>query len=320
MLMTEPVLVKSDLPGLKHVSSGKVRDMFDLGDALLIVTTDRLSAFDVVMANGIPFKGKVLNRLSEFWFNYLGVAHHMITCDVDQMPAEVKKHKDVLRDRSMLVKKADPFPVECVARGYLIGSGWKDYQSSGAVCGIKLPPGLQQASKLEKPIFTPATKAATGHDENIGFDVVARTVGKETAEQLRDLTLAIYGKGRTYAETKASAEPALKQVAVTGAKFYWVEDPYLPFPVVELTATSRSDTTVAKLYLHGSLSLSRGGPSCLDQDFCVSVPEGIPAGQSRHMVLLPSVLTAWGDPQTQYHPDLPFTLTVLNAAGREGKL
>jgi phosphoribosylaminoimidazole-succinocarboxamide synthase len=200
--MGESVLLKTELPGLKHVSSGKVRDMFDLGNALLIVTTDRLSAFDVVMANGIPFKGKVLNRLSEFWFNYLGVAHHMITCDVDQMPAEVKKHKDVLRDRSMLVKKAEPFPVECVARGYLIGSGWKDYQASGAVCGIKLPAGLQQAAKLEKPIFTPATKAVTGHDENIGFDIVARTVGKETADKLRDLTLTIYGKGRTYAETK----------------------------------------------------------------------------------------------------------------------
>jgi phosphoribosylaminoimidazole-succinocarboxamide synthase len=200
--MGEQVLLKTELPGLKHVSSGKVRDMFDLGDALLIVTTDRLSAFDVVMANGIPFKGKVLNRLSEFWFNFLGVPHHMITCDVEKMPAAVKKHAGVLRDRAMLVKKAQPFPVECVARGYLIGSGWKDYQATGAVCGISLPKGLQQASKLEKPIFTPATKAVTGHDENIGFDVVAETVGKDVAGKLRDLTLTIYGKGAEYAETK----------------------------------------------------------------------------------------------------------------------
>jgi phosphoribosylaminoimidazole-succinocarboxamide synthase len=200
--MTEPVLLKAELPGLKPLSSGKVRDMFDLGDSLLIVTTDRLSAFDVVMANGIPFKGKVLNRISEFWFNFLGVPHHMITCDVDKMPSELRKHKDALRDRSMLVKKAQTFPVECVARGYLIGSGWKDYQATGAVCGIKLPPGLQQASKLAEPIFTPATKAQTGHDENIGFDVVASTVGKPTAEKLRDLTLKIYGKGAAYAETK----------------------------------------------------------------------------------------------------------------------
>jgi phosphoribosylaminoimidazole-succinocarboxamide synthase len=240
--MGESVLLKTDLPGLKHVSSGKVRDMFDLGSSLLIVTTDRLSAFDVVMANGIPFKGKVLNRLSEFWFNYLGVAHHMITCDVDQMPADVKKHKDILRDRSMLVKKADPFPVECVARGYLIGSGWKDYQASGAVCGIKLPAGLQQAAKLEKPIFTPATKAVTGHDENIGFDVVAQTVGKDTAEKLRDLTLSIYGKGRTYAETKGVILADTKfefgrvggqltlidEVLTPDSSRYWPKDGYRP--------------------------------------------------------------------------------------------
>jgi phosphoribosylaminoimidazole-succinocarboxamide synthase len=200
--MGEQVLLKSDLPGLKHVSSGKVRDMYDLGDALLIVTSDRLSAFDVVMANGIPFKGKVLNRLSEFWFNFLGVKHHMITCDVEKMPAEVRKHQDVLRDRAMLVKKAKPFPIECVARGYIIGSGWKDYQQTGAVCGIQLPKGLQQASKLEQPIFTPATKAVTGHDENIGFEVAAETVGRETAEKLRDLTLSIYQKGADYAQTK----------------------------------------------------------------------------------------------------------------------
>jgi len=200
--MVEPVLLKSELPGLKHISSGKVRDMFDLGDSLLIVTTDRLSAFDVIMANGIPYKGKVLNRISEFWFNFLGVPHHMITCEVDEMPAAVKKHAKVLRDRAMLVKKAVPFPVECVARGYLIGSGWKDYQESGQVCGIKLPPGLKQASKLDRPIFTPATKAQTGHDENIGFDVVAKTLGKEKAIRLHDLTLAIYGKAAAYAETK----------------------------------------------------------------------------------------------------------------------
>jgi phosphoribosylaminoimidazole-succinocarboxamide synthase len=238
--MGESVLLKTELPGLKHVSSGKVRDMFDLGASLLIVTTDRLSAFDVVMANGIPFKGKVLNRLSEFWFNYLGVAHHMITCDVDQMPAEVKKYKDILRDRSMLVKKADPFPVECVARGYLIGSGWKDYQTSGAVCGIQLPAGLKQAAKLEKPIFTPATKAVTGHDENIGFDVVAQTVGKDTAEKLRDLTLTIYGKGRTYAETKGviladtkfefgrvnGAITLIDEVLTPDSSRYWPRDGY----------------------------------------------------------------------------------------------
>jgi phosphoribosylaminoimidazole-succinocarboxamide synthase len=200
--MSEPVLLRSDLDGLKLVSRGKVRDMYDLGDTMLIVTTDRLSAFDVVMANGIPWKGKVLNRLSEFWFNFLGVRHHMLTCEVERMPAAVQRHAAVLRDRSMLVRKAEPFPVECVARGYLIGSGWKDYQASGAVCGIKLPAGLQQAAKLAEPIFTPATKAVSGHDENIGFEEVAKTVGRPTAEKLRELTLHIYGKGADYAETK----------------------------------------------------------------------------------------------------------------------
>ena len=193
--MAETVLIKSELPGLKHVSSGKVRDIYDLGVELLIVTTDRLSAFDVVMANGIPFKGKVLNRLSEFWFQFLKVPHHMITCDVDQMPEAVRKYKEILRDRAMLVKKAKPFPVECVARGYLIGSGWKDYQETQEVCGIKLPKGLQQAAKLETPIFTPATKATTGHDENIGFDQTRKILGEDTATKLRDLTLSIYKKG-----------------------------------------------------------------------------------------------------------------------------
>ena len=194
--------MKAELPGLRFLCSGKVRDMFDLGDALLIVTTDRLSAFDVIMGNGIPWKGKVLNRISEFWFGLLGVKHHLITCDVDAMPAEVRKHKDVLRDRAMLVKKAKPFPVECVARGYLIGSGWKDYQETGAVCGITLPKGLQQASRLERPIFTPASKAQTGHDENIGFDAVVQTVGAGPAARLRDLTLSIYARACAHAESR----------------------------------------------------------------------------------------------------------------------
>ncbi|HEX7899246.1 MAG TPA: phosphoribosylaminoimidazolesuccinocarboxamide synthase [Planctomycetota bacterium] len=196
------VLLESDLAGLKLVSRGKVRDMYDLGDTMLIVTTDRLSAFDVVMANGIPWKGKVLNRISEWWFDFLKVPNHLITCDVAKMPADVRRHADVLRDRSMLVKKAKPFPIECVARGYLIGSGWKDYQASGAVCGIQLPAGLKQASRLPEPIFTPATKAVTGHDENIGFEEAAKAVGAETAAALRTRTLDIYRKGAAHAESK----------------------------------------------------------------------------------------------------------------------
>jgi phosphoribosylaminoimidazole-succinocarboxamide synthase len=200
--MSDTILVESRLEGLRLVSRGKVRDIYDLGDELLIVTSDRISAFDVVMANGIPAKGKVLNRISEFWFGFLGVRHHMITCEVDRMPPAVRRHADLLRDRSMLVRKAKPFPVECVARGYLIGSGWKDYQSTGSVCGIRLPAGLKQASRLPEPIFTPATKATTGHDENIGFEEVVKAVGRDTAERLRELTLSIYAKGVAHAEER----------------------------------------------------------------------------------------------------------------------
>jgi phosphoribosylaminoimidazole-succinocarboxamide synthase len=196
------VLLESKLDGLRLVSRGKVRDMYDLGDAMLIVTSDRLSAFDVVMANGIPRKGEVLNRLSEFWFDFLRVPNHLITCDVEKMPAEVRRHADVLRGRAMLVKKAKPFPIECVARGYLIGSGWKDYQATGSICGIRLPQGLKQASRLPEPIFTPATKAQSGHDENIGFEEAAKAVGRDTAEELRTRTLEIYRKGAAHAESK----------------------------------------------------------------------------------------------------------------------
>jgi phosphoribosylaminoimidazole-succinocarboxamide synthase len=158
----------------------------------------------VVLPVGIPSKGRVLNQLSLFWFDFLkGVTpNHLITGDVAKMPAEVRRHKDVLAGRSMLVRKAKPFPVECVARGYLIGSGWKDYQATGEVCGIKLPAGLEQASKLPESIFTPSTKAEVGHDQNIGFDQVVKTVGHEVAATLQDRTLAIYRKAAAYAESR----------------------------------------------------------------------------------------------------------------------
>lgn len=198
------VLIKPELPGLKHVSSGKVREMYDLGDTLLIVTTDRISAFDVVLPDGIPQKGRVLNLLSVFWFDLLKdvTPNHFLTADVEDMPAEVRRHKAVLQGRSMLVKKCRPFPVECVVRGYLAGSGWKDYQKTGAVCGVKLPAGLPQAAKLPEPIFTPATKAESGHDENIDFAHMAKVVGGKTAGELRDRTLAIYRKASAHAESK----------------------------------------------------------------------------------------------------------------------
>src|SRR5437016_10443286 len=174
-------LTACSLPGLTHVSSGKVRDIFTVGDSLLIATADRLSAFDVVMANGIPFKGEVLNRLSEFWFHTLGVPHHMLTCEVEEMPPEVRRHADVLRGRAMLVKHARPFPVECVARGYLIGSGWGGDRRTGTVCGIALIHGLRLAANMPVPSVPPATKAATGHVEHISFDTMARPPGQPTA-------------------------------------------------------------------------------------------------------------------------------------------
>jgi phosphoribosylaminoimidazole-succinocarboxamide synthase len=209
--MSEAPVMYTQLDGLELLNRGKVRDIYRVpADAagtherLLLVATDRISAFDVVLPNGIPDKGKVLTQTSAFWFRRLGevVPNHVITTDVDQMPDSVRKHAAVLRGRSTLCKKCDPFPVECVARGYLAGSGLKEYQASGAVCGVKLPPGLVESSRLPSPIFTPATKAETGHDENIDFDRMASIVGRDTAEKLRDLTLTIFGRASDYAATR----------------------------------------------------------------------------------------------------------------------
>jgi phosphoribosylaminoimidazole-succinocarboxamide synthase len=179
-----------------------VRDVYDLGDALLIVATDRISAFDVVMPDPIPDKGKVLTELSRFWLDYLSdvTENHMIASDVADYPAECGKYAEQFAGRSMLVKKAAALPVECIVRGYLIGSGWKDYQKSGKVCGIELPPGLREAEKLPETIFTPSTKAALGqHDENISFERMAELVGGETASKVRDVTIRLYEKGAAYA-------------------------------------------------------------------------------------------------------------------------
>ena len=191
----------TSLDGLKLMSRGKVRDVYDLGEHLLIVATDRVSAYDVVLEPGIPDKGRVLTSLSRFWFEKLAdvVPHHLVTTDVPEMPAVVHPHAAVLAGRSMLVKRLRMFPIECVVRGYLTGSGWKDYQRTGAVCGHVLPEKLPESVRLEEPIFTPATKAEEGHDENIDFETAASIVGRETAERLRDLTLEVYGRARDYA-------------------------------------------------------------------------------------------------------------------------
>ncbi|RNC65829.1 MAG: phosphoribosylaminoimidazolesuccinocarboxamide synthase [Desulfuromonadales bacterium] len=199
------LVLTTDFPDLKLAGRGKVRDIYDLGDALLIVTTDRISAFDVIMNEGIPDKGYVLTQISAFWFRQMEdiIPNHIISTDVKDFPAECQKYAADLEGRSMLVKKATPLPAECIVRGYISGSGWKDYKATGAICGIQLPAGLVESDKLEEPIFTPSTKAELGtHDENISFEKMIELVGKETAEKVRDVTIAIYKRARDIADTK----------------------------------------------------------------------------------------------------------------------
>ena len=201
--MKKSPLRETNLPGIKLFSRGKVRDVYEVaGDRLLVVATDRLSAFDVVMAEPIPDKGRVLTQLSCFWFDYFRgtIPHHFITAKLADYPPELQKFGDQLEGRSMLVEKARALPVECVVRGYLAGSGWKEYLAGGAVCGIKLPPGLKDSSKLDEPIFTPATKAQVGHDENIDWNTTVGIIGKGAAEKVREYSLTLYSRARDYAE------------------------------------------------------------------------------------------------------------------------
>ncbi len=199
------LILNTDFPDLKLAGRGKVRDIYDLGEALLIVTTDRISAFDVIMNEAIPDKGYVLTQISSFWFRQMEdiIPNHIISTEVKDFPAECQKYAEQLEGRSMLVKKAKPLPVECIVRGYLSGSGWKDYQATGAVCGITLPAGLKESDKLPEPLFTPSTKAELGtHDENISFERMVELCGKELSEKVRDVTLAIYAKARDIADAK----------------------------------------------------------------------------------------------------------------------
>lgn len=202
--MHDTIVLDTNLSGLTLARRGKVRDVYDLGDTLLIVASDRISAFDYVLGSGIPDKGKVLTQLSAFWFERLGdlTPHHLLSIDVDDFPAAARRHRDVLHGRSMLVRKTQPLPIECVARGYLSGSGWKDYQKTGAVCGVALPHGLKESSRLPSPIFTPATKAESGHDENISEAQAADIIGNDLVARLRELTLAIYARAVAHAETR----------------------------------------------------------------------------------------------------------------------
>ncbi|MDZ7361102.1 MAG: phosphoribosylaminoimidazolesuccinocarboxamide synthase [candidate division KSB1 bacterium] len=202
---TKSVITSTDFPTLKLLKRGKVRDVYEVGNYLLIVATDRLSAFDVVFAQGIPFKGRVLTQLSRFWFEKMRdiIPHHLISINLEEFPKECEPYHEVLAGRSMLVKKTEPLPVECIVRGYLSGSGWNEYQKTGAVCGIQLPPGLVESQKLPEPIFTPSTKAATGiHDENITFERAAVLVGVGVANELREKSRRIYQRAAAIAEPK----------------------------------------------------------------------------------------------------------------------
>lgn len=203
-MMSDQTLLQIDLPGIPKVKSGKVREVFDLGDSLLFVASDRISAFDCIMPNGIPRKGEVLTQISHFWFDQTEklVPNHRLAKANDPLPAILQPFADKVARRSMIVKKSKPLAIECVVRGYLAGSGWKEYKTSQTVCGIKLPAGLKESSELPEPIFTPATKAETGHDENISFEEAVKIVGKDIAEKARDLSLKIYNFARDYARQR----------------------------------------------------------------------------------------------------------------------
>ncbi len=213
------VITTTDLPGIERVASGKVRDVYSIDGNLLIIATDRISAFDCILPQGIPGKGRVLTRMSLFWFDLLSsvIPNHLISANVDTFPARLRPFRDQLEGRSMLVKRCRMEPVECVARGYVSGSGWKDYKNTGAICGIQLPAGLVESDKLPEPIFTPATKAETGHDENISFDTATKLIGRQTTALLRELTLLIYQKASAYAETRGII------IADTKFEFGWFD-------------------------------------------------------------------------------------------------
>jgi phosphoribosylaminoimidazole-succinocarboxamide synthase len=231
-LNNSPVILRTELPGLPPPKRGKVRDIYDLGNKLLIVSTDRISAFDWVLPNGIPHKGKVLTEVSAFWFQKLSgvVENHLLTVSAEGFPQLLSQHKDLLSGRSMLVKKTRVIPIECVVRGYLAGSGWKEYQKSRSVCGIPLPEGLQQCSALPEPIFTPATKEESGHDINISEEEMARRIGTDLTQQLRDISLKIYKQAAVYAETRGIiiADTKFEFGLDNNERIVWIDEALTP--------------------------------------------------------------------------------------------
>lgn len=227
------LVLETSLPGLKLVNRGKVRDIYDLGEHLLLVTSDRLSAFDVIMSEGIPKKGQVLNQISIFWFNQMAdiIPNHIVATEVNDFPAVTHAYRDQLEGRSMLVKKARPLPVECIVRGYVSGSGWKEYQKKGSICGIALPENLLESAKLAEPIFTPSTKAELGeHDENISFDETVKLCGQEIAEQIRDKTLEIYCRARDFAWGKGIiiADTKFEYGIMDDGSLIWIDEALSP--------------------------------------------------------------------------------------------
>src|SRR5438874_26435 len=242
--MANETVLQVDLAGVRKLKSGKVRDIFDLGDSLLFVASDRISAFDVIMPNGIPRKGEVLTQISYFWFSQTESfqPNHLISRPGEPLPPALRPFADKLERRSMIVKKAKPLAIECVVRGYLAGSGWKEYRDKQSVCGIKLPPGLKDSSELPEPQFTPATKAETGHDENISFEEAAKIVGKEIAEKARAASLKIYNFARDYARKRGIIIADTKfefglldgqlilidEVLTPDSSRFWPADQYLP--------------------------------------------------------------------------------------------
>ncbi len=225
----QPTVWQTELAGVRLRSRGKVRDIYELGDRLLIVTTDRISAFDVVLPTPIPDKGRVLTQLSLFWFDRLRdlVANHVISAT--EFPAELADAAPLLAGRTMLVHRADPLPIECVVRGYLAGSGWKDYQRTGAVCGIPLPAGLRESEQLPEPIFTPATKATTGHDENISFEETVARIGRPLAERVRELSLELYRRASAYARERGIIIADTKfEFGLLRGELIWIDEALTP--------------------------------------------------------------------------------------------
>lgn len=241
----ETTIIKTDFSGLKLVKSGKVRDIYELEDYFLMVATDRISAFDVIMPNPVPEKGKILTQISLFWFKIMEpvLSNHVITANVDEYPSECRPYAEILRGRSMLVKKAEPLPIECVVRGYISGSAWSSYQKSGSVCGISLPEGLKESDRLPEPVFTPSTKEETGtHDVNIDFETAVKKIGREDAEKVKNLSIAIYKKGVELADKKGiiiadtkfefgrtgSDIILIDEVLTPDSSRFWLKEAYMP--------------------------------------------------------------------------------------------